>query len=85
MQTVMIINPDYEKYQHPVAGLWDVPYAVPIDDLDVNTIFHSRIACSVPPKTGGVFAGLARECWDVSGGDQLIFLDWQKLLHQTSV
>jgi len=80
MQTVMIINPDYEKYQHPIAGQWDVPYAVPIDDLDVNTIFHSRIAYPVPPKTDGAFADFARECWDVSGGDQLVFVDWQKLI-----
>jgi hypothetical protein len=36
----------------------------------------------VPPKTGGFFAEFARECWDVVGGDQLIFVDWQKLIQK---
>ena len=77
-QTVIIIHPDCEgSYGHK-----DGDCAVMVDDLDVNTIFQSRIAYSVPPKTGGVFAEFARECWDVAGGDQLIFVDWQKLIQK---
>jgi len=74
-QTVMIINPDGGSY-----GSWDGKYAVLVDDLDVNALFRSRPAYSVPPKTGGAFADFTRECWDVVGGDQLMFMDWQKLI-----
>jgi hypothetical protein len=77
-RTVIIINPDYGGYY----GHRDGECAVLVDDLDVNTIFQSRIAHSVPPKASGVFADCARECWDVVGGDQLVFVDWQKLIHK---
>jgi len=77
-QTVMIINPDGGGSW----GSWDGKYAVMIDDLDVNAIFRSRIAYSVPPKSGSVFAEFTRECWDVVGGDQLMFMDWQKLIQK---
>lgn len=75
-QTVMVINPDYEKYHRYRDGV----YAVPIDDLDINTIFQSRIGYAVSPKSDSIFADYSRECWDVVGGDQIIFLDWQKLI-----
>jgi len=54
-------------------------YAIPIDDLDINTIFGSKIGCAVPPKENNVFAKYSRECWDAVGGGQLVFLDWAKL------
>jgi len=76
-QTVIIINPD-----GGIFGSWEGKYAVMVDDLDVNAIFRSRIAYSVPPKTGGAFAEFARECWDVVGSDQLMFVDWQKLVQK---
>ena len=77
-QTVIIIHPDYGGYY----GHRDGECAVMVDDLDVNTIFQSRIAYSVPPKTSGVFTDFTRECWDVVGGDQLIFMDWEKLIQK---
>jgi chemotaxis signal transduction protein len=78
-QTVLIINPDCGGYYDNK----DEECAVMVDDLDVNALFRSRLAYSVPPKTGGVFAEFTRECWDVTGGDQLMFLDWQKLYSTT--
>jgi len=74
-QTVVIISPEGKIY----GGVNEI-YAVPIDDLDINAIFYSRIGCAVPPKKGQVFSDFARECWDVSGGDQVIFADWKKLI-----
>jgi hypothetical protein len=75
MQTVMIVCPEGNKF-----GRKDGRYAVPIDDLDFNTIFLSHIGYNAPSKSDHPFAGYSRECWDVIGGDQLIFLDWQKLI-----
>ena len=77
-QTVIIINPDYEKKSR--YRYMEGTYAVLADDLDINTIFHSRIAYAVPPKKNSVFAEYSRECWDVIGDDQLMFVDWQKLI-----
>jgi len=77
LQTVMIINPNYQKYH----GYRDGEYALLIDDLDVNTIFQSRIGYDVPPKIGHVFAEYSRECWDTIGNEQLIFPDWQKIIN----
>lgn len=74
-QIVMIINPDYEQYH----GYRDGDCAVPVDDLDVNTIFSSRFGYAVPAKEKHVLAEYARECWDVVGGDQLMFIDWKKI------
>lgn len=75
-QTVIIINPDDEKHHDYMDGT----YAVLADDLDINTIFRSRIGYAVPPKKSGVFAEYSRECWDVIGNEQLLFIDWQKLI-----
>jgi hypothetical protein len=75
LQTVMMVCPDGNRYMGS-----NEKYAVPIDELDINTIFLSRIGCNAPPKAEHPFAEYARECWDVLGGDQLIFLDWQKLI-----
>jgi len=74
-QTVVMINPEGITY-----GSGDGIYAVPIDDLDINAIFYSRIGCAVPPKKGHAFSDYARECWDVLGGDQVIFADWKKII-----
>lgn len=74
-QTVMIINADYDEYH----GFFDGSCAVPIDDLDVNTLFQSRIGYAVPLKKNHALADYSRECWDVVGGDQLMFVDWKKL------
>jgi hypothetical protein len=73
-QTVVIISPEWKNYESV-----DEIYAAPIDDLDINAIFYSRIGSDVPPKKGHVFSDYARECWDVSGGDQVIFAYWKKL------
>ncbi|MCL2209829.1 MAG: hypothetical protein FWC19_10245 [Treponema sp.] len=72
-QTVMII--DFNK----LSGGKEEFYAVLIDDLDVNTIFPSKIGLSVPPNKNHVFADYSRECWDAVGNDQFIFPDWKKL------
>lgn len=76
-QTFMIIQPDG-------AGITKISqedmFAVPIDDLDINTIFSSRIGHPVPPQAGHVFADYSRECWDAVGGGQLMFVDWGKLI-----
>ena len=69
-QTVMIICPDGNPHSEN--------YAVPIDDLDIAAIFISRSGTAVQPQKSHMFAEYARECWDAVGGDQLIFIDWQK-------
>lgn len=56
----------------------DKPYAVPIDDLDINAIFYSSPGIAVTPDKKHAFASLSRECWDMVGGDQAVFVDWQK-------
>ena len=71
-QTVMIICPDGDPHS-------DV-YAVPIDDLDIGAIFFSRSGTAVQPQKDHLFAEYARECWDAVGGDQLIFIDWNKFI-----
>jgi chemotaxis signal transduction protein len=75
MRTVMIVVPEGNRF-----GRKDGRYAVPIDELDYNMIFTSHIGYNAPPKADHPFAEYARECWDVIGGDQLIFLDWRKLI-----
>ena len=77
-QTVMIINTNYA--QHCEYSEYGEIHAVPVDDLDVNTLFHSKIGYSVPPKKGHAFSEYSRECWDAAGNDQLIFPDWKKLM-----
>ncbi len=72
-QTVILLCPD--RVNHP-----DQRYAVLIDELDVNALFNSMAGCAVPVEKGHAFADYARECWDAVGGDQLIFMDWQKLI-----
>lgn len=73
MQTVIIVTPDGNS-----NGTEKI-YAVPIDDLDVNAIFYSRTGRAVVPTETHAFANHARECWDVVGGDQVVFIDWQSL------
>jgi uncharacterized protein YdbL (DUF1318 family) len=75
-QTVMIINPNYHKYY----GYREQEYALLIDDLDVNTIFHSKIGYPVTVKEEHVFSEYSRECWDAVGNAQFVFLDWLKLI-----
>jgi len=72
-QTVMII--DLNK----LTGEREEFYAVLIDDLDINTIFPSKIGLSVSPDKNHLFADYSRECWDAVGNDQFIFPDWIKL------
>ena len=55
-------------------------YAVPIDDLNLRTIFQSRIGYAVPPKSSHAFTEYSRECWDFIEDTQLIFVDWAKLI-----
>jgi hypothetical protein len=74
-QTVMIINPEGVS-----IGGKDGIYAVPIDELDINLIFYSRVGYAVSPKKGHAFSEYSRECWDVVGGDQVVFADWKKLI-----
>jgi len=74
-QTVVMISPEEKNYETG-EGI----YAVPIDDLDINAIFYSRIGNAVLPKKGHAFFDFARECWDVLGGNQVIFADWKKLI-----
>lgn len=76
-QTVMIVNTNYS--QHCEYSNYGDIHALLIDDLDVNTIFPSKIGYSVPPDKNHVFADYSRECWDAVGNDQFIFLDLQKL------
>ena len=78
-QTVMIINPAHENEQN-YLGVIDSVYAVPIDDLDEYAVFSSHIGYSVPTKADNAFAEITRECWDMIGGDQFMFIDWQKLI-----
>jgi len=73
----MIIQPDGPDIENFLSN--DM-YAVPIDDLDINTIFHSKIGCPVPPKGNHALADYARECWDAVGGGQFVFVDWRKVL-----
>jgi DNA-binding CsgD family transcriptional regulator len=70
-----MISPEEKNYESG-EGI----YAVPIDDLDINAIFYSRIGNAVPPKKGHAFFDFARECWDVLGGNQVIFADWKRLI-----
>lgn len=67
-QTVLIISHGDKKY------------LVPVDDLDERTLFLSKIGCNVPPRAGHIFADYTRECWDAVGGDQFLFLDWDKFI-----
>jgi len=79
-QAVLVINPDYESIQ--IGGL-SAPInviAVPIDDLDINTIFTSRIGYDATPKEDHALAPHSRECWDAVSGGQLMFLDWRELI-----
>jgi hypothetical protein len=72
--TTMIVNPE------GIKGSTDGIYAVPIDDLDIDAIIYTRIGCAVPAMQRHAFADYARECWDVIGGDQVVFADWKKFI-----
>ena len=79
-QAVAIINPDYTSIAFGGVSSGINIVAVPIDDLDINALFSSRIATAVPPKENNALTPYSRECWDVVGDDQLMFIDWQKLI-----
>jgi chemotaxis signal transduction protein len=70
-QTVMILGLNGSQSHDNI-------YAVPVDG--VYGIFISKIGYNVPPKAGHAFADYTRECWDVIGDDQLLFIDWQKFI-----
>ena len=70
-QEIMVIWTDENKSNESLR-------IVPVDG--VYGIIMSRIGYNVPPKAGHVFAEYARECWDVIGDDQFIFIDWQKFI-----
>ena len=74
----MIVNSNHAKHCQYLE--YGEIHAVLIDDLDVNTIFHSKIGYAVPPKKDHVFSEYSRECWDAVGNDQFVFPDWQKLI-----
>jgi hypothetical protein len=57
-------------------------YAVPIDDVDIAAIFHSRNGTAVPALQGHAFAEYAHECWDAVSGEQFVFVDWKKLIEK---
>ena len=78
-QPVMIIQPGGASVTNiPSADIC----AVPIDDLEVNAIFQSKIGYAAPPQADNALANYARECWDAVGGGQLVFADWEKLLSE---
>ena len=66
-KTVMLIRSDDGAYA-----------AVPIDDLDVDAILCTRPGISAAINKDHAFANHARECWDLVGGGQVAFVDWQK-------
>ena len=74
-QTIIIVYPEGKK-----SGKTNELYAVPIDDLDINAVFYSRMGRSALPNKKHAFAEYARETWDVVGDDQVMFVDWQKLV-----
>ena len=69
-QTIIIVSPEGKK-----SGKANELYAVPIDDLDINAVFYSRMGRSAPPNKKHAFAEYAREAWDVVGDDQVMFVD----------
>ena len=69
-QNMMIICPDSKKDR-------DI-YVVMIDG--VYGFIYSKIGYNVPVKDSHVFADYTRECWDAVGGDQLVFVDWEKFI-----
>lgn len=74
-QTIMLINLEGASY-----GKEEGLYAVPIDDMDVNAIFYSHPGRATLPQKGHAFIDYSRECWDIVGGDQVIFVDWKKIM-----
>jgi len=70
-QTVIILCLDKNNYKNEV-------YLVPVDG--VYGIVDLKIGYNVPPKAGHAFADYTRECWDAVGGDQFIFIDWDKFM-----
>ena len=74
-QPVMIVCPDGQRF-----GKRDGFYAVLIDDLDINAIFRSRIGYNAQPPEEHKLRNHTRECWDVVGGEQIVFLDWHSLI-----
>ena len=78
-QAMMIISPNGHDYPISSDKTNNNYYAVPIDDLDINAIFHSRIGNPVSLSKDNAFGAYVRECWDIAGDDQLLFIDWNKL------
>jgi chemotaxis signal transduction protein len=69
--TALVINVDW----HAKGSL----YAVPVDGIATNCIFHSRIGMRAQPKATGFPPEYTRECWDAAEEKQFVFLDWVKI------
>ncbi|MCL1986938.1 MAG: methyl-accepting chemotaxis protein [Firmicutes bacterium] len=83
MQTIMIIKPTGVKFEIGSQGvnLGDLSgiCAVPIDDFDFNAIVYSAAGKDVAVGENHAFHGFSRECWDFIGGEQVVFVDWEKI------
>lgn len=76
-----VVAVELKKVSSNARGYTEVQtiFAVPIDDLDVGFIEFTRIGRSAEVKAGHGFHGYARECWDLLGGEQAVFVDWEPL------
>jgi len=59
------------------------PFALPVDDLDFTSAFHTIKGVAVPTDAAHPFAELSRLAWDAVAGGQLVFLDWEKFSQQS--
>ena len=57
----------------------DKPFALPVDDLDFCSIFHTVKGTDTPVEISHPFAAYSRLAWDAVAGGQLVFLDWAKI------
>ena len=57
-------------------------FALPIDDLDFCSLFHTVKGIEVSVDTSHPFATYTRFAWDAVGGGQLVFVDWDKLIQK---
>jgi len=54
-------------------------FAVPADDIEIGLLEFSPKGRPHQAAAGHAFADFARECWALTGGEQAIFVDWEKL------
>jgi len=54
-------------------------FALPVDDLDFTSAFHTIKGTDVPVESSHPFAKFTRLAWDATAGGQLVFLDWTKV------